>query len=146
MKKFLMIMMLVVILAPSIGYTSDCWEVSNLKGYQSLSGGDYQMENTYSLSMPWFLFLDNDNPRVSSSGEDYQIKKISEDTYIGIPEAAHSYLMEIYMIDREKRKLIYVKTVKALSSQEPFKSLQGALIFVGDCNPCYKRYSKEILK
>jgi len=47
MKKFLMIMMLVVILAPSIGYTSDCWEVSNLKGYQSLSGGDYQMENTY---------------------------------------------------------------------------------------------------
>jgi len=134
-------MMLVVLLSPSIGYTSDCWEVSNLKGYSSYSKDDYMITKDGDATDPFFLILDNDNPRISSFGKDYHLTKIGDDIYVIITRNDTFVIIESFMIDRKNHRVIYVKNRKSVN-QGMLSPLQSGSLFVGDCNPCYTRLVK----
>jgi len=141
MKKFILMVVMVLFFVPSMGYSDDCWDVSNLNGVSAALKDDYRYIKDGSSVDPFFIILDDKNPRLSIMGKDYPLRKVGEDIYVSIENTGSFVIVNSYMIDRENKKVVYVKNRKAIVD-DLFGVLQGASLFVGDCIPCWERVMK----
>lgn len=110
----------------------ECWAVSNIKGYSAFASDGYKFSQD-GLRGTITVCFGAKNGTVT--GTDVQFVKFGASTLAGYSGSDRgNELFEVYQLDREKRKLLYVKTRIGVKNLVPVLS-DGALSFVGDVTP-----------
>ena len=114
--------------APSI-FADECWSVTNIKGYSAFADKDYEFSKD-GLRNPMLVCFGTDSGIVT--GSDLQFVRFGESTLIGLnANDKGNEVVEVYQIDRKRKKLLYVKSRIGTETVIPIFS-DVALSFVGD--------------
>jgi len=123
------ILALVLLLLPFSSHANECWSVSNIKGYSAYADQGYKFsaDGLRGTILVCFAF---DSGVVT--GTDAKFVKFGESTLIGVGgNNQGNEVVEVYQLDREKKKLLYVKSRIGTKSVMPLFS-DTVLSFVGD--------------
>ena len=122
----------VALLTPSSAHPQpqgECWAVSNIKGYSAYAGEGYKFSPD-GLPSTLMLCFNSDGGLVT--GSDVRFVKFGASTLAGYGgNDRGNELFEVYQLDRENRRLLYVKTRIGTKTVAPsFSDVVSA--FVGD--------------
>lgn len=125
----------VAIAASGQTYASDCWVITNIRGYSAYADQTYKF-NPDGLQVPVTLCFTSTGGTVT--GTDIRFVKFGESTLAGFGgNDKGDELFEVYQIDREKKKLLYTKTRIGTKTVMPiFSDVVSA--FVGEAQPTAK--------
>ena len=130
MKRFYLTVSTAVSLAltPQISNAQECWAISNLKGYSAFSDQGYKFVED-GLKPVVVCFTPEGG---TVTGSDIRFVKFGTSTLAGYGgNDLGNELFEVYQLDREKRKLLYVKTRIGTKTVVPvFSDVTSS--FVGD--------------
>ena len=106
----------------------ECWAISNLKGYSAFSDQGYKFVEDGLKNV--IVCFTSDGGTVT--GTDIRFVKFGTSTLAGYGgNDRGNELFEVYQLDREKRKLLYVKTRAGTKTVVPvFSDVTSS--FVGD--------------
>lgn len=116
------------ILAPQISNAQECWAVSSLRGYSAFSDQGYKFVEDGLKKIIVCFTADGG----TVTGTDIRFVKFGASTLAGYGgNDRGNELFEVYQLDREKRKLLYVKTRIGTKTVVPtFSDVTSS--FVGD--------------
>jgi hypothetical protein len=117
------------LLSPLSSHANECWSVSNIKGYSAYADQGYKF-STDGLRDTTLVCFSSDSGVVT--GTDTQFVKFGESTLIGMGgNNQGNAIVEVYQLDREKKKLLYVRSRIGTKTVVPiFSDVVSA--FVGD--------------
>lgn len=93
---------------PITGMANECWAVSNINGYSAYADHDYKFE-TDGLPNPLVVCFSDDGGSVT--GTDARFVKFGKSTLVGLGgNGKGNELVEVYQLDRNKKKLHYIRT------------------------------------
>jgi hypothetical protein len=125
----------VVLASPLPSCAQECWAASNIKGYSAFADDGYAFSKD-GLSNPVLICFGDDGGTVT--GTDVHFVKFGTSTLAGYGgNEKGNDLFEVYQIDRENGKLLYVKTRIGTKTVAPALS-DVVSSYVGDV----KRVSK----
>jgi hypothetical protein len=94
--------------SPLPAIANECWATSNIKGYSAFSNENYKFSKD-GISNVVLICFGPDGGTVT--GTDVQFTKFGESTLAGyVGSDKGNELFEVYQIDRQNQKLLYVKT------------------------------------
>ena len=109
----------------------ECWALTNLQGQSAASGDDYRLGSD-KFANPMVLCFAEETGTVT--GDDSIFIRFGPSTLAGGAQANGLELFEVYQIDRERKKVLFIK-----SRVGPDRVLPGAAgfigAFVGDATP-----------
>jgi hypothetical protein len=116
-------------LATTSSFANECWAVSNMKGYAAYADQGYKFSPDGLPSTLMVCFAANGG---TVTGTDVPLVKFGMSTLAGYGgNGQGNELFEVYQLDREKRKLLYVKTRIGTKTMAPIFS-DVVFSFVGD--------------
>jgi len=121
--------------APLPAFATECWAISNIKGYSAYADEGYKFSQD---GMPNTLLVCFTPKGGTVTGTDVQFVKFGASTLAGYGgNNQGNELFEIYQLDREKNKLLYVKSRVGTKTVVPvFSDVVSA--FVGDATQVSK--------
>lgn len=106
---------------PAIGQVvqekSECWAVTNLKGYSGHSDKNYSFEEDGIKANMLLCFEGNSG---TATGTDTKLMRFGESTLAGMVQKDGLELFEVYQIDRVNNKLLYSKSRIGTKTVYPF--------------------------
>lgn len=130
MKRiYLVIPASVALFAPLPSLANDCWSITNVKGYSAFADEDYKFSQDGMRNAILVCFTAKGG---TVTGTDVQFVKFGESTLAGYGgNNQGNELFEVYQLDREKNKLLYVKSRIGTKTVAPaFSDVVSA--FAGD--------------
>lgn len=119
----------VLLLSPFSSHANECWSVSNIKGYSAYADQGYKFSPD-GLRGTILVCFGSDSGVVT--GTDTKFVKFGGSTLIGMGgNNQGNETVEVYQLDREKKKLLYVKSRIGTKTVMPLFS-DTILSFVGD--------------
>lgn len=120
---------LVLSLSPSSSHANECWSISNIKGYSAYADQGYKFSPD-GLRGTILVCFGADSGVVT--GTDMKFVKFGESTLISMGgNNQGNEVVEVYQLDRENRKLLYVKSRIGTKTVAPLFS-DTVLSFIGD--------------
>ncbi len=117
------------LLAPSPSLANECWEVSNITGYAAYADEDYRFSQDGMRSTLLVCFTESGG---TVTGTDVRFVKFGESTLAGYGgNDQGNDLFEVYQLDRQNKKLLYVKSRIGTKTVAPALS-DVVASFVGD--------------
>jgi hypothetical protein len=127
--KISLILAFVFLLSPLSSHANECWSISNIKGYSAYADQDYKFSPD-GLRNTILVCFSSDSGVVT--GTDTKFVKFGESTLVGLGgNNQGNETVEVYQLDREKKKLLYVKSRIGTKTVMPLFS-DTVLSFVGD--------------
>jgi hypothetical protein len=118
-----------LLLSPFFSHANECWSVSNIKGYSAYADKDYKFSSD-GLHGTILVCFGSDSGVVT--GSDTEFVKFGESTLIGMGgNNQGNETVEVYQLDRERKKLLYVKSRIGTKTVMPLFS-DTVLSFIGD--------------
>lgn len=117
-----------LLLSPFSSHANECWSVSNIKGYSAYADEGYKFSSD-GLRGTTLVCFGSDSGVVT--GTDMKFVKFGESTLIGMGGNQGNETVEVYQLDREKKKLLYVKSRIGTKTVMPLFS-DTVLSFIGD--------------
>ena len=121
--------LVILLFASGFSYAQDCWMVTNIKGYSAFAQEHYKFSQD-GMRNPMVVCFTSDGGTVS--GTDTRLLKFGSSTLAGfVRNDLGNELFEVYQLDREERKLLYVKS--RIAPETPSPTLPNIVAaFVGD--------------
>lgn len=114
---------------------NECWAISNIKGYSAYSDEAYKFDKD-GLKFSGLVCFTAEGGTVT--GTDTKFVKFGESTLAGFGGNDRGLaLIEVYQIDREKKKLLYVRSRIGTKTEAPMFS-DVVSSFVGDATKVSK--------
>ncbi len=130
-RFYLAICITLVLFTPLPTLASECWRISNIKGYSANADQDYKFVED-GIKKTLLLCFSPEGGTVT--GTDIRFIKFGQSTLAGYgSNDKGNELFEVYQLDREKRKLLYVKTRIGTKTVAPLFS-DVVSSFVGDAS------------
>ena len=124
-----------LLLASVPSLANECWSVSNIKGYAAYADQGYKFSQD-GLRNPILICFGSDSGVVT--GTDMKFVKFGESTLVGLGgNNQGNETIEVYQLDRESKKLLYVKSRVGTKTVVPLFS-DVVLSFVGDATKANK--------
>ena len=109
-----------LLLAAQQSFANECWAVSNIKGYSAFSDEGYKFSPDAMRNTLMVCFAASGG---TVTGSDVHFVKFGASTLAGYGgNDQGNELFEVYQLDREKKKLLYVKTRIGTKSVVPVLS------------------------
>ncbi|MGH7887244.1 MAG: hypothetical protein ACREPG_05225 [Candidatus Binatia bacterium] len=120
---------LAILLGANRSHAADCWTVTNIKGYSAMAEENYKFAQD-GFRNPMQVCFTSDGGTVSCT--DIQLLKFGTSTLAGYGRnELGNEIFEVYQLDRETRKLLFVKSrVGPEKSPSPLPNIAAA--YVGD--------------
>ncbi len=120
---------MLLLLAAQQSLADECWAISNIKGYSAYASDGYKFSQD-GLRGTLIVCIGTTDGTVT--GTDVRFVKFGDSTLAGFGgNDQGNELFEVYQLDREKKKLLYVKTRIGTKSVVPvFSDVVSS--FVGD--------------
>ena len=119
----------VALFFPLPSYAQECWAISNLKGYSAFADENYKFLPDGLPNRLLVCFTENGG---TVTGTDIRFVKFGASTLAGYGgNDQGNELFEVYQLDREKRKLLYVKSRIGTKTVAPILT-DIVSAFVGD--------------
>ena len=122
-------------LAAQQSFANECWTVSNIKGYSAFSDESYKFTPDGMRNTLIVCIATNDG---TVTGSDVRFVKFGASTLAGYGgNDQGNELFEVYQLDREKKKLLYVNTRIGTKTVVPVLS-DVVSSFIGDATQVSK--------
>jgi hypothetical protein len=127
--RLIYVALCVVLLSPFISHADECWVISNIKGYSAHADQGYKFLED-GITKPLMICFSPNGGTVT--GTDIKFVKFGHSTLAGYGgNDKGNELFEVYQLDREKNKLLYMKTRIGTKTVAPvFSDVVSS--FVGD--------------
>ncbi len=128
-RVYLAICATLVLIAPIPTHANECWVISNIKGYSAYADQGYKFVSDGMRNTILVCFSPEGG---TVTGTDIRFVKFGQSTLAGYGgNDKGNELFEVYQLDREKKKLLYVKTRIGTKTVAPvFSDVVSS--FVGD--------------
>ncbi len=106
-KAMLCIWAMFAVLLPMASLAEDCWVVSNIQGYSAYADQGYRFQKD-GIQNNILICFTSDGGTVT--GTDMRFVKFGKSTLVGYGgNDKGNETLEVYQLDRQKRKLLYTK-------------------------------------
>ncbi|MHB1187070.1 hypothetical protein [Thiobacillus sp.] len=134
-RRISVVVALISLFAPLAGHANECWSVSNIKGYAAYSDEGYKFSPD-GLRNTILVCFGSDSGVVT--GTDTKFVKFGESTLVGLGgNNQGNEVIEVYQLDRAKKKLLYMKSRVGTKTVVPLFS-DVVLSFIGDATQSNK--------
>lgn len=98
----------IILFFPLVSHAKECWIVSNIKGYSAYSDQNYKFSQD---GLPNTLIVCFTPDGGTVTGTEIRLVKFGKSTLVGYGgNDKGNELLEVYQLDRVKKKLLYTKS------------------------------------